>query len=164
MDAVTVTSLSSSVTPFNTAHNNWSLNTNNPAASMGNNIATADWATVSSDPTLTDRLISSELIATNWLALDTSGPLGRAITIIIGAIAELERSLIIERVRAGMRRARLEGRHIGRQPLVLDEAGIIGDRARGLSLREIAKTHRISTATVRRVLTAQRPALACAGD
>jgi DNA invertase Pin-like site-specific DNA recombinase len=42
-------------------------------------------------------------------ALDTSGPLGRAITIIIGAIAELERSLIIERVRAGMRRAKLEG-------------------------------------------------------
>ena len=90
-------------------------------------------------------------------ALDTTGPLGRAITIIIGAIAELERSLIIERVRAGMRRARLEGRHIGRQPLVLDEAGIIGDRARGRSLREIAKTHRISTATVRRVLKSHVP-------
>lgn len=42
--------------------------------------------------------------------LDTGGPLGRAVVIIIGAIAELERNLIIERVRAGMRRARLEGR------------------------------------------------------
>ena len=41
--------------------------------------------------------------------IDTGGPLGRAIVIIIGAIAELERTLIIERVRAGMRRARLEG-------------------------------------------------------
>ena len=37
--------------------------------------------------------------------IDTAGPLGRAIVVIIGAIAELERNLIIERVRAGMRRA-----------------------------------------------------------
>ena len=50
-------------------------------------------------------------------SIDTSGPLGRAIVIIVGAIAELERSLIVERVRAGMRRARLEGRHIGRHVL-----------------------------------------------
>src|ERR1700682_3992529 len=49
--------------------------------------------------------------------LDTGGPLGRAFIVIISAIAELERNLIIERVRAGMRRARLEGRHIGRKPL-----------------------------------------------
>ena len=41
--------------------------------------------------------------------VDTSGPLGRAMVVIIGAIAELERNLIMERVRAGMRRARLEG-------------------------------------------------------
>jgi DNA invertase Pin-like site-specific DNA recombinase len=54
--------------------------------------------------------------------IDTGGPLGRAGVIIIGAIAELERNLIIERVRAGMRRARLEGQHIGRNPLVLDHA------------------------------------------
>src|SRR5271156_3161286 len=42
-------------------------------------------------------------------AIDTEGPLGRAIVVIISAIAELERSLIVERVRAGMRRAKLEG-------------------------------------------------------
>jgi DNA invertase Pin-like site-specific DNA recombinase len=56
--------------------------------------------------------------------IDTSGPLGRAIVIIIAAIAELERSLIVERVRAGMWRARLEGTHIGRQPLTLDNDAI----------------------------------------
>ena len=84
--------------------------------------------------------------------IDTGGPLGRAIVVIIGAIAELERSLIVERVRAGMRRARLDGQHIGRQPLVLDSAAIQQDRQRGQSLREIAKGHRISTATVQRVL------------
>jgi len=90
-------------------------------------------------------------------ALDTSGALGRAVTVIIGAIAELERSLIIERVRAGMRRARLEGRHIGRKRLTLDEPAIVSDRGRGLSLRQIAKTHQVSTATVRRVLNAHQP-------
>ena len=48
--------------------------------------------------------------------VDTGGPLGRAMIVIIGAIAELERNLIVERVRAGMRRAKLEGRRIGRRP------------------------------------------------
>ena len=84
--------------------------------------------------------------------IDTGGPLGRAIVVIIGAIAELERNLIIERVRAGMRRARLEGQHIGRNPLVLDRAAIVRDRQQGQSLRQIARGHKISTATVQRVL------------
>lgn len=49
--------------------------------------------------------------------IDRAGPLGRAMVVIVGAIMELERSLIVERVRAGMRRAELEGRRIGRAPL-----------------------------------------------
>ena len=84
--------------------------------------------------------------------IDTGGPLGRAIVIIIGAVAELERNLIIERVRAGMRRAKLEGRHIGRNPLKLDHTAIQLDRCQGLSLRQIARGHKLSTATVQRVL------------
>jgi len=91
--------------------------------------------------------------------IDTSGPLGKAIMTIVAAIAELERSLIVERVKAGMRRARLEGRRIGRRPLDLDTAAIIGDRARGLSFRRIAKLHQISTATVCRVLRAHQPGI-----
>jgi DNA invertase Pin-like site-specific DNA recombinase len=87
--------------------------------------------------------------------IDTGGPLGRAIVVIIGAIAELERSLIVERVRAGMRRARLDGQRIGRAPLILDSAAIQQDRQRGQSLREIARGHKISTATVQRVLRGQ---------
>ena len=63
--------------------------------------------------------------------IDTGGPLGRAIVVIIGAIAELERNLIIERVRAGMRRARLEGQHICRNPLQLYNAAIHRDRQDG---------------------------------
>lgn len=89
--------------------------------------------------------------------IDTGGPLGRAIVVIIAAIAELERSLIVERVRAGMRRARLEGRHIGRMPLNLDREAILSDRRQGQSLRQIARGHRISTATVSRVLREHAP-------
>ena len=84
--------------------------------------------------------------------IDTGGPLGRAIIVIVGAVAELERSLIVERVRAGMRRARLDGQRIGRAPLVLDTAAIQQDRQRGQSIRQIARGHGISTATVQRVL------------
>ena len=62
-------------------------------------------------------------------------------------------TLIIERVRAGMRRARLEGRHIGRRPLELDEAAILREREQGKSLGQIAKAHRISRTTVHRVLS-----------
>ena len=90
--------------------------------------------------------------------IDTGGPLGRAIVVIIGAIAELERNLIIERVRAGMRRARLEDRPIGRQPLDLDRQAIVRDRQRGQSLGQIARTCRISRTTVQRVVHDEMPA------
>ena len=84
--------------------------------------------------------------------IDTGGPLGRAIIVIIGAIAELERNLIIERVRAGMRRAKLEGRRIGRAPLDVDRQAVLRDRGRGMSLTDIARAHRISRASVSRII------------
>jgi DNA invertase Pin-like site-specific DNA recombinase len=91
--------------------------------------------------------------------IDTGGPLGRAVVVIIGAIAELERSLIVERVRAGMRRAKLEGRHIGRKALELDRAAILRDRQQGHSLGQLAKSHRVSRTTIHRVLGEQIPAV-----
>ena len=84
--------------------------------------------------------------------IDTGGPLGRAIVVIVGAIAELEKSLIVERVRAGMRRARLEGRRIGRAPLSVDRSAIVRDRTSGMSLTQVAKRHRVSQATVVRLV------------
>jgi DNA invertase Pin-like site-specific DNA recombinase len=89
--------------------------------------------------------------------IDTGGPLGRAVVVIIGAIAELERNLIIERVRAGMRRARLEGRHIGRKPLELDRVAILRDRQQGQSLGQLAKNYRVSRTTIHRVLREHAP-------
>src|ERR1017187_1180170 len=85
-------------------------------------------------------------------AIDTDGPLGRAIVVIIAAIAELERSLIVERVRAGMRRAKLDGRRIGRAPLDVDRGAIVSDRRTGLSLTRVAKKHGVSRATVCRLV------------
>jgi DNA invertase Pin-like site-specific DNA recombinase len=91
--------------------------------------------------------------------IDTGGPLGRAIVVIIGAIAELERNLIVERVRAGMRRARLEGRHIGRPALNIDRGAVLRHRAHGQSLSQIAKTFATSRATISRIIKeeAERP-------
>jgi DNA invertase Pin-like site-specific DNA recombinase len=81
-------------------------------------------------------------------AIDTDGPLGRAVTVIISAIAELERSLIVERVKAGMRRAKLDGRRIGRTPLDVDHAALVRDRLSGVSLTQVAKRYGLSRASV----------------
>ncbi len=89
--------------------------------------------------------------------LDTAGPLGRAVVVIISVVAELERNLIIERVRAGIRRARLEGRRIGRAPLEVDRRALLRDRARGMSLTDLAKAYRISRSSVCRVLRQAKP-------
>ena len=84
--------------------------------------------------------------------IDTGGPLGRALLTIIGAISELERSLIVERVKAGMRRAKLEGRRIGRTPLNIDREQVVGDRRSGMSLTKVAQRHHISRASVCRLV------------
>jgi DNA invertase Pin-like site-specific DNA recombinase len=84
--------------------------------------------------------------------VDTDSALGRAMIIIIAAISELERSLIVERVRAGMRRARLEGRQIGRARLDINRAQVITDRRSGMSLTVVAKRHAISRASVCRLM------------
>jgi DNA invertase Pin-like site-specific DNA recombinase len=84
--------------------------------------------------------------------IDTSGPLGRAVVVIIGAIAELERSLIVERVRAGMRRAKLDGTRLGRPPLHIDREALARDRALGYSFGKLARLHSISRTSVIRAL------------
>ena len=84
--------------------------------------------------------------------VDTDTALGRAMVIIVAAIAELERSLIVERVKAGMRRAKLEGRQIGRARLDVDREQVICDRRSGMSLTNVAKKHSISRASVCRLM------------
>jgi len=84
--------------------------------------------------------------------LDTGGPLGRAVVVIVSAVAELECNLIVERVRAGLRRAKLEGRQLGRRSIEIDRPALLRDRARGLSVAQLAKRYKISRTSVARVL------------
>lgn len=84
--------------------------------------------------------------------LDLSTPSGRLMFQIIGAMAEFERSLIQERVRAGLRNAKLKGKTLGRPTLILDRERITRLRASGASIRQIAAQLEISTATVHKAL------------
>jgi len=89
-------------------------------------------------------------------AIDTEGVLGRALVTIISAISELERSLIVERVRAGMRRAKLEGRRIGRAPLDVDRVALVRDRLQGMSLTKTSRKYGVSRASVVRLVREAR--------
>ena len=71
-----------------------------------------------------------------------------------------DRNLIIERVRAGMRRAKLEGQRLGRPPLNVDRDALLRDRARGQSLTQLAKAYQISRASVVRLLHSSNPGAA----
>lgn len=85
-------------------------------------------------------------------AIDTEGPLGRAIMVIVSAMAELERSILSERVKIGMARSRMEGRQIGRARLDINREEVVSDRRAGLSLTLVARKHSISRASVCRLM------------
>ena len=70
--------------------------------------------------------------------LDLSTPSGRLMFQIIGAMAEFERALIQERVRAGLRNARAKGKRLGRPHRVIDRSRIADLRASGISWRAIS--------------------------
>ena len=84
--------------------------------------------------------------------VDTSGPMGRLFVTIISAIAELERALVADRVKSGMRLARLSGKTIGRARLDIDREQVVQDRRSGMSLTQVAKRHNISRASVCRLM------------
>ncbi len=85
--------------------------------------------------------------------IDTSSPLGSAIFTIISAVAQLERDIIAERVKAGLRRAKENGKKLGRPRAVVDVEKIQRLRSQGLSLRAIAKETGVSRTTVSDLLS-----------
>ena len=81
-------------------------------------------------------------------SLDTATPSGRIVFTVLGAVAELERSLIAERVRAGLRNARAKGKRLGRPRVAVDAAQVARLRASGLSWPKIASELGVSVGTV----------------
>ena len=88
--------------------------------------------------------------------LDLSTPSGRLMFQIIGAMAEFERSLIQERVRAGLRNAKLRGKTLGRPRRIVDGDQMVRLREQGASFREIARAVGASPGTVRTRLLSGR--------
>jgi len=80
--------------------------------------------------------------------IDTSTPTGKMVFTVLGAVAELERSLIAERVRAGLRNARAKGKRLGRPPVAVDAARIASLRASGQSWPQIARELGVSVGKV----------------
>jgi DNA invertase Pin-like site-specific DNA recombinase len=89
--------------------------------------------------------------------LDLSTASGRLMFNIIGAMAEFERELIRERVKAGMKNARAKGIRIARPRANVDAAQIARLRAQGFSWKKIAKQMGLGVGTLYRVAPANKP-------
>jgi DNA invertase Pin-like site-specific DNA recombinase len=82
--------------------------------------------------------------------MDTSTPAGKMVFTVLGAVAELERSLIVERVRAGLRNAKAKGKRLGRPRVIVDTARITALRSQGFSWAKIGEALGLGEGTVRR--------------
>jgi DNA invertase Pin-like site-specific DNA recombinase len=83
-------------------------------------------------------------------SIDTSTPVGKMIFTVLGAVAELERNLIRERVHMGISRARKQGKALGRPRVDVDPHQVAGLRTRGLSWNEIADKLNVGRGTAER--------------
>jgi DNA invertase Pin-like site-specific DNA recombinase len=112
-------------------------------------------------------------------ALDLTSPIGRAMYALVGVLAEVERAWIVERTHAGLRRARAQGKRLGRPRVIIDAGRLRQLLADGVSHRAAARVLKVSEGTVRRAVrhdpTLRRPPpclparcrmplLSCVGD
>ena len=88
-------------------------------------------------------------------AVDTTTPAGRALFQMMGVFAEFERSMIQERVRAGLQRAKRQGKRLGRPPVSAKiESEIRAARQTGMGILKIAKEIGVGVSVVQRVMNA----------
>ena len=91
-------------------------------------------------------------------SLDTATPTGRMVFTVLGAVAELERSLIAESVRAVLRNARAKGKHLGRPKVAADGRQVAALRKVGSSWSEVCEQTGLSKGTAQRAYCAQKSA------
>ena len=103
----------------------------------------------------TFRVLGIEFVSLSE-SLDTATPAGRMVFTVLGAVAELERNLIAERVRAGLRNARVKGVKLGRPRIAVDPARISRLRTQGRTIREIADELGVSPAHLYKSLADSR--------
>jgi DNA invertase Pin-like site-specific DNA recombinase len=87
--------------------------------------------------------------------IDTSSPMGKMIFTVLGAVAELDRNIIREHVTAGLKRAKKEGKTLGRPKVIVN-----GDKVRelhreGSSVRSIAERLGLTKSTVHSIVTSK---------
>jgi DNA invertase Pin-like site-specific DNA recombinase len=82
--------------------------------------------------------------------IDTTSPLGQALFTIVSAVAQLERDLIRERVRAGLRNARAKGKKFGRPRVEIDAVRVAELRRDGLSWSQVCRTLNVSKGSAQR--------------
>jgi len=87
--------------------------------------------------------------------MDTTTPAGKMVFTVLGAVAELERSLIVERVKAGLRNAKAKGKRLGRPRRLLDTKTIAALRTQGVGWKAIARDMGVGVGTLYR-LAAER--------
>jgi DNA invertase Pin-like site-specific DNA recombinase len=88
--------------------------------------------------------------------IDTTTPAGRAMFQMLGVFGEFERSMIQERVRAGLKRAKAEGKTLGRPRVSLTiEENVLALRKQGRGMRAIARELHLGNCTVQRILSSQ---------
>ena len=85
-------------------------------------------------------------------AIDTTTPVGKAMFQMCGVFAEFERGILGERIKAGLRRARSEGKVLGRPQKVANIKKILEDKANGMTYRQVAAQHELSIGKIHKIV------------
>src|SRR5437870_4103715 len=83
--------------------------------------------------------------------ISSVGPFSDVVVTLIATVANFEAGRMSERIRAGLARARADGKRVGRPPLTADATQVVRDRAQGASWSELAEKYRISRSSARRL-------------